>query len=254
MCESKSGGNVEEEQARRYATVNAQDLRLAGAVDLPTRTPPTVETLYLCLSEHAGRVQQGLGASGVSFPLLAVSARSATLLFTERASPLLARALDGPLVLPAGIPRHIPLDDQSSVSELRGAVRAELAVLQSHSKTEQTIRAITERVVPHWPIYGRAARERFVGKVTTAVREIVQDEPDTFAYQPDSGSTHALVRVLRTPEDNDPRGRAQAWQATGRRRHPAPRLDPNPDQLDLLNELDTAEDLADDEAESEGSP
>ncbi len=91
-------------------------------------------------------------------------------------------------------------------------------------------------------------------KVGQAVRAIADAEPDTFAYQSATGSHEALVRVLRTPEDNDPRGRTQAWQANGRPRHTQRRHEPDPNQMDLLRELEVTDDVggdSDTEAEQE---
>ncbi len=67
---------------------------------------------------------------------------------------------------------------------------------------------------------------------------------------PKGANRDELVRMLRTPEDNDPPGRTQAYQAlarTGQIRRRATTTDPN--QLDLLEVLDQADDVSDEEGD-----
>lgn len=241
VCESKSGANVDEEQARKYAGLDPRTVVLAGSVDLPTRTPPTVETLYLCLDAHTDRVLLGLAAAGVDVPVLAAGPRSVELLNRSRAGAQLAAALPSPVHLPTGIGRHIPFDEQSTAADLRPVVRSQLSALQANRVQAESVRVVAGNALPQLALYGRGAREGFMKKVGTAIRAIALDEPDTFAYQPNTGNHEARVQVLRTPEDNDPRGRTQAWQANGRPRHTQRRQDANPDQLDLLQELEAAD-------------
>lgn len=253
-CESKSGANVDEEQTRKYVSLDARSVVLAGSVDLPTHTPPTVEPLYLCLAPHAPRVQQGLAAAEANLPVLSVAPTKIDLLNRRAASRLLSDALaSSPLALPAGIGRHVTFDDQSSADDLRPAVRAQLSALQSRRTAAEEIRTVAARAVPQLAVYGKRAREQFLKKVAVAVRAICVDEPDNFAYQAATGSHEALVRVLRTPEENDPRGRTQAWQANGRPRHTQRRQEINQDQMDLLRELEAADDVGgDSDTYSEG--
>lgn len=102
-------------------------------------------------------------------------------------------------------------------------------------------------------MYGPGARKTFMAKSTAALRSICGDEPDTFAFQGNTGTHEAQVRILRTPEDNDPRGRTQAWQANGRPRNTQRKArEKNPDQLDLLSALEMADDVSgDDDADTD---
>lgn len=247
LCESKSGANIDAEQARKYAALDPRNVVLAGSVDLPTRTPPSVETLYLCLEPHSVRVLKGLAAADVDMPVMVAAARSISLLNREHASPLLAGALGTePVELPTGIGRHVVFDEQSTAGNLQQTVRAQLAALQSNKIAAETVRVIAAGAVPQLAVYGKGAREGFVRKAAAAARAIADAEPDTFAYQSATGHHEALVRVLRTPEGNDPRGRTQAWQANGRPRHTQRRREPDPNQMDLLRELDVTDDVGGD--------
>lgn len=242
-CESKSGANIDREQGGKYALLDAQDVRLAANVDLPTRTPPTVETLYLCLGQHADRIRQGLAAANLPFPVLSVASMAVKLLDRRHASQRLSDALPAPAYpLPAGVARYLYLDEQSTEAELRPVARAQLATLQSRRLPGQSIPGLTEAAVPHFVLYGQAARGDLIRRFARVVQTIADEESDTFLFQPRSASSsEARVQVLRTPEDNDPRGRTQAWQANGRVR-PTPRKTVDPDQMDLLQELEVSED------------
>lgn len=242
-CESKSGANVEPEQAKAYAALDPQAVRIAGSVSLPTREPPTVEPLFVCLKRQAARIRTGLQRVGIRCPVLMVEGKSVDLAGRELASERLASAIpQGGVVLPAGIPEHVRFDDHTPVDDLRGTVRAQLATLQSRKIPQLSIPALAEQAIPGLAIYGKGARMRLIRKVGEAVQSIVVEESDAFAYQRRTGTHDPIVRVLKTPEDNDPRGRTQAWQASGRPRQGARRRGaPSPDQLDLLQELDSAD-------------
>jgi hypothetical protein len=95
--------------------------------------------------------------------------------------------------------------------------------------------------------------------VGEAAREVAKADPATFSYDPPTANRDGLVRLLKTPEDNDTRGRTQSYQALARKDHTYRRrprqLDPN--QLDLLSELEQAEDVRDEDDtqdEEEGTP
>lgn len=248
-CESKSGGNVEEDQARRYALLDAGAVRVAGSVTLPTRTPPTVEVLYLGLEPYGERLLRGLSAAGVDFPLLTVGGSTVHLLAPHRATQLLSNAIaPTPIRLPTGVASYVDFDEASTADELRLPLRSQLSALQANKVVVRTVRAIVEGALPRLAVYGPGARKALMTKGTAALRSICGDEPDTFAFQGHTGTHEAQVHILRTPEHNDPRGRTQAWQANGRPRNTQRRArESNPDQLDLLLELEMADDVSGDD-------
>lgn len=258
-CEAKSGPNIEDGQARRYAALDPQQVVQAGAVDLPRRTTPTVEPVFVCLTAHSRRIRIGLAHAEVAAAVLAVGPSSVSLENPEAAGTRLASALSVPADLPAGLPRHIPFDQDSPVEIIRAAVRAVLVAHLSRRSPEASTAIIAEETAPFLAIYGKAAQGLFRRKVEQALRQIGQDEPTQFQYQPSTGTRDSTVRFLRTPEDNDPRGRAQAYQALARPAHTrrGPRFADHPDQLDLLTELEDAEDVSgdrDDEDLGEEAP
>lgn len=241
QVEAKSGANVENVQAVRYGTVRVQDVVQSAYVTLPARTPPTSETVYICLAEHYDRVRLGLDKLGLSYPIMKISPGSLALDHADTASSQLAQAFAGGHVPLAGPPpRLIPFDEDSDVEIIKPRVLAVLVEAMSHRLTELTLHSLAERATPHYGIYGRRAQGQIKRKIAEAARGVAAAEPLNFAYVPANSSRDALVKILRTPEANDPRGRTQAYQAVGResiagkRRKTRPEI---PGQIDLLAEL-----------------
>jgi hypothetical protein len=246
-CEAKSGANVDAAQARKYACLDAQQVVLAGSVDLPRRIAPTVEPLFACLAPNSARIRTGLARAGVRAALVAVGPRSVTLENPDQAGRLLADALQEPVPLPVGISRIVAYDQDSPLDVVRPAVDAVLVAHLSRRTPQASSATIAEQTAPWLTAYGKRARHAFRRKVEDALRRIAADELGLFEYRGRTANRDPLVRFLSTPEDNDPRGRTQAYQALARPAHTRRRTRPaeNPDQLDLLAELQEADDVGD---------
>ena len=243
LCESKSGANVEKEQARRYLSADAAAVVQAAQITLRTRVQPSAEVIYVCLGENVERLAFGLSAANVQAPVLAIHKDKISLESPDAASGLLRRAFDhGPVPLVGPPSRLIAFDHESPADVVEPFVRAELVTLLSYKVPQCSVRTLTERLTPYLPIYGRAAVGRMIRTVGNVVRTIVETDRATFAFDPPMGNRDGIVRFLRTPEDNDPRGRTQAYQALSRRRDTrrAGRVT-DPNQLDLLDELERAD-------------
>jgi hypothetical protein len=252
QLESKAGANVEADQAAKYGQLKPQAVVQAAYVSLPGRIQPTSETVYLCLAQHLERVRLGLANLGLTFPIIAVSDSAARLDLAHAASVQLQAAFPGgEIVLSGRPPRMIQFDQDSSLDAVKPRVLAELVAAMSHRLPQLSLVSLAERATPHYALYGRAAQNQICRKVGEAARSIADDDPTSFQYVPRRGNRDGLVRILRTPEDNDARGRTQAYQAIGRpsrARSRAQRQPANPDQLDLLSELDVTDN------ESDGAP
>jgi hypothetical protein len=242
MCESKSGANVEDEQARTYRDLPPAAAVQAGFVTVRTRAQPTSETLYVCLAEHAERIRLGLKAAGVSFAVLSVGERRIELLDSEYASEAIAVPLQGGVSVVGPPPRIIPFDHDSPVEIIERFVRAELVAMLAQRRELVTITGLTEAVARHYGLYAHKAQQVLKTRVASAVDRIVSAAPDRFAHDRKTGSRpEGLVRFLKTPEDLDPRGRTQAYQALGRSTRPQRSRLVDPNQLDLLQELDVGD-------------
>ncbi len=248
LGESKSGRNIEPEQARKYSEVSPQEVVQVAFISATRKTPFTRETIYLCLDEHRAGIRTGLNAAGLNYPIMAASDDGVELDGAHTAGEQLQKAFAGGRVPFAGPPaRLIPFDHDSDVSVVKPYVLAALVAEMSQRTTQLTITTLAERATPHYALYGRSARGQLQNKIKQAVRLIAQDSPTMFELVPHNGVRDAIVRILRTPEDYHPRGRTQAYKAIGRpkaaRRR---RVEPNADQLDLLSELGIVEEASDD--------
>jgi hypothetical protein len=247
VVEAKSGANIEEGQARRLAAIDPQALIIAGGITIPQAVQLRIETLFACLTKHAARITKGISAAGLATPVIAVDADSAQLPNPALASEDLASALGGTTVWAYPIARIIPFDHESPAHLFDGPVRAELVAQMARHRPSVTMRALTEQVVSHFPLYGRRAQGQLVRKVTEAARRAAREEPERLQFEPGTGTTEPRVVVLRSPEDFDRRGRTQGYQAvfSGRsRKKPLPEV---PGQMDLFTELDRAESVATDD-------
>jgi hypothetical protein len=240
QCESKSGANVDERQAKAYAAMSAQSVVQAAYVPLRQRMAPTLETLYLCQAEHVERIRLGLKIANVSFPVLALSPRRLELFDSEFASDLLREALADGATLATQPSRIIPFDPESLVEEIERHVRATLVAMLTNRTPHISLTGLTEQVARHYALYGHKAQHKLRSTIGSAVAAVVAWAPDRFAYDPPARARpEGLIRFLKTPEDFDRRGRTQGYQALSRdgksrraRKHP-----PNPNQFDLLGEL-----------------
>ncbi|MEU8076783.1 hypothetical protein AB0B31_15170 [Catellatospora citrea] len=248
LGESKSGRNIEADQARKYAEVTPQDVVQVAFIGTKRTTPFTREILYLCLKEHSTGIRTGLNAASLDYPIMSVSDDGVELEGAHTAGDELQKAFAGGRVEFTGPPaRLIPFDHESDVSIVKPYVLSALVAEMSHKTTQLTLTLLAERATPHYALYGRKARGQLLNKVREAVRLIVQDSPTSFEFVPHNGDRDAIVRILRTPESYHPRGRTQAYKAIGRpRAGRRRRIDPNADQLDLLLELGIVEEPSDD--------
>ncbi|MER5293492.1 hypothetical protein ABT382_15610 [Streptomyces pharetrae] len=249
LCEAKSGANVEVDQARRYNAVTPQRVIQATSINLPHAVQPSMEVLYLGLEEHAERLALSLDSAGVDYPLVAVSDKLIRLVAPERASEYLKTSLPGGVELLAPPITYIPYDHESDDGEFLNPVRSQLVKAAALGERSVTVRRLAEDCCRYFPFYGKAARGQLLRKVTAAARQIARDSPDTFQCSLGPGKEDTIVRILRTPEAFDARGRTQAYQALSRRSRSRQRLQPDPNQLDLLQELGDGDDSEDDEAE-----
>lgn len=240
LLEAKSGANIENSQAARYAGVDAAAVVQATGVSVPRREELSFEVAYVCLAENADRIRQGLAAA-MTGALIVVAQDRIEFERDGRPTDLDAAWEAGPIPLAAPVVRVLSFDADSPASEFDAAVRAQLVAELSHSRPEVTVRLLAERVVPHFPIFSSGAQRRLIAKVRESARNIVEADPDTYGYLPTTGTRQEPAVELRAkPETLDPRGRTQAYQALygrrGRLEHGERR------QLDLLDLLAEAAD------------
>ncbi|MFL6161794.1 MAG: hypothetical protein ACJ74U_06155 [Jatrophihabitantaceae bacterium] len=241
LLEAKSGANIEDGQAARYAGVDAAAVVQSTGISVPRRDELSLEVAYVCLAENADRIRQGLATAAMTGALIVVAQDRIEFERDGQPTELDAAWKAGPIMLAAPVVRVLSFDADSPASEFDAAVRAQLVAELSHSRPEVTVRLLAERVVPHFPIFASGVQRRLIAKVRDSARNIVEADPDTYGYLPTTGTRHEPAIELRArPETRDPRGRTQAYQALygrrGRLEHGERR------QLDLLDLLAEAAD------------
>ena len=121
--------------------------------------------------------------------------------------------------LPAGVARIVAYDQDSPPEVIRRAVYAILLAHLSRRTPHASSWTIAEEAAPWLVVYGKAARNTFRRKIEDALRKIAGDELEYFEFQGPTANHDPRVRFMRTPEDNDPRGRTQRYQALTRTPH-----------------------------------
>lgn len=259
VVEAKSGANVENLQAEAYAGLRAPDVVQSAYVTLPQRVLPTIEVVYLCLAQHLDRVRLGLDQLELKPPIISVSDTAVMLDGRDTASEQLRAAFPEDGVALRGPPPRLILFDQDSDEEtVKPRVLSALVAAMARRQLQIGLATLAEQATPHFALYGRRAQNRIKRKVAEAAGRVAEEDPATFQFVSTSSVREGLVRILRTPEDNDLRGRTQAYQAVGRpagarRRRPRQEI---PGQLDLLAALepsdnDDTEESATEEQEGE---
>ena|SRR6476469_835441 len=246
-CEAKSGANVEPAQAAKYRELDAEAVVLAGNITLSSPVRPSVFPVYACQCEHIARIRRGLDEVELGCPIVGVCPDHILFDLPENTPEVLREAFPtSSLPLGGPPPRLIEFDQDSSATALTPAVRAQLVRALALRRQQVSVMWLAEEVAPYLTFYARAARQKLVKTVGEAARMIAQGDTSTFEYQGPTSNDggFGFVRLLKTPEDNDPRGRTQAYQALarssqGRRRRTRQH---DPDQLDLLQELAQADD------------
>ena len=241
VCEAKSGANVEIEQARRYGQLDP--IAIAQSSFITLQAKPYVEPVYVCLAQNTGRIVQGLEEAELACGVLAVGRDRIVLERPELASDALRQVFAEPVQLGAPPPRIVPFDHESPAEQIRRHVQAALVALLARRVPQVSLRALAEEAAPQFGLWNRRVQGSVVRKVGEAARAIANGDPATFEYHPAAANRDGLVRFLRTPEDNDPRGRTQAYQALARGPRRRRRgVAEDPDQLgfdlDLLRGLD----------------
>lgn len=220
-AEAKSGHNVDTDQAQRYLSVGVDDVLRAANISVQQPGPRSLQTLFVCLADNLDRIVLGLQAAGVDFPILAVDNDEIRHRGRNFDDPDLQRVFDSPQVFVGTPPRYIPVDLESPDEDFDRLVLATLVEELSHARRVVEVPVLTVRAINHLPLYGTAARNQLERRVDEAARRIAAADPDSFLYMPATATRHSpSVEFARSPEDLDPRGRTQSYQAIARARRP----------------------------------
>lgn len=261
LGEGKAGNNVEQGQAQRYGHVDPKDLvRLIG-ITITTPGEQTTSPLYLCLADAIERILLGLGEAGCKYPVLAIGSTELSLHGEPPSDPAVAVAFSKPVPVAGPPPAVILVDDQSDDSEFDSVVSAALVAEVAQGRELIGCPDLAARAIPYLHLFGTSARNNLVKAVSRAAQRLCDAAPDNFEYNRQTQArTYAVVKVIDSPEQSDPRGRTPRYQAlkarlTGTAVPDAARND----QASLFDEIDLAAELekadtgeADDDPGEEG--
>jgi len=259
IVEAKSGANLDGTQATRYGLTQPDDVIRSASITVTTAGTRVIQSLYVCLAEHAARVLLGLGKAGVEFPVLTVDEDRIVHSGAPFTDPDLQAAFAELMPVPGPPPRFIPFDDLSPDKEVDRFVLPGLVSALSHQRPQISVPVLAEGVVRHLPLFGTAARQRIVRKVDDSARRLSGQDPSSFRYLPRTGTRHdAAVEFVRAPEGADRRGRTQSYQAIGRaatRHGRMPRV-PMPGEValfdDVIGEMRQGDQVAEDDDREQG--
>ena len=219
LCESKSGRNVEEEQARRYVAADLMSLRRPGAIPpelMRVTGAVAVHPLFVGREEHRANLERGLRHLDIEAPLLTIGAERVRLSGASGIHGLddFDQHHDGGLP-----PGRIPVDHQSADEELLELLIPEVVAAQARAEEIVSVEAIAASILPEWPILSHGARQSFTGRLEPLMVGLAKGEfRGQFRYERAQGTgDRGRIVIEATPATRDPRGRTQAWQAQQRR-------------------------------------
>ncbi|MEV5555814.1 hypothetical protein AB0L44_19335 [Nonomuraea wenchangensis] len=256
-CESKSGANIEREQAERYAALAVNNVVLGARVDMRGRASPSLDVLYVCQEQHVERITLGLGEIDLNVGVLAAGRTKIELHNADYACDALREAFASPLLLKAPPPRYIPFDHESPVPEVVPPVRAALVRSLARRLPQISLTSLAEECAPHYALYAPQPQGQLRKRVEEAARQVCNESPDTFELVPRGNNRDGMVRILDHPEDRDRRGRTMVYKKLARRSggagtpHPSPYE--QPDLLELLEQADESDRETTEDQEEESS-
>jgi hypothetical protein len=235
LGEAKAGANVDEAQAKRYSDVNPSTLVQTLNVTVTKADPPRAQIVYAVQAQHKDRVLLGLSKAGVTYPVLSISATDVRRVGGEFDDPALVAAFAAPISVLSPPPGIITIDAESSDAEFDAMLNSSLVALASRQGESMTVRALTEDAIRHLFLYPTGYQQRLVKKMESAARRAAAAAPETFSYTPPSAARSVgTVHVLDNPENADPRGRTQRYQALAARfASPTTKRKPRVDEAQL---------------------
>ena len=243
VVETKSGQNVEPDQARRYSHVDPLQLVRSTEVRVARDEPLNVEVLYVCLLNHVARILQGLQLADCAYPVIAVSDRQITL-HNAQNSQHLSGIVSGSIPTSGWPPAVITVDADSDQDEFKPIVARALIRELNLGTPSITVPELAGRALPHFHIYGARNRNRLIEKVEKATQQCCEAVRETFDFRPRTAARdYSIVDVLDNPEEADPRGRTQRYQALERRMRGMPTAVGADHQAVLFDSIDVGAEL-----------
>ncbi len=214
LCEGKSGRNVEEEQAKKYALADAAALRRGGSLPVDIAQDAQVAPVFVVMNEVRSDVEAALQGWGIEAPVLSINRGFAR--------------LDGPC--PEGLepfvrdqaprrwpPGRIRVDHQSSLEEVAELLAQQIGAAQAKRQPVLDLAEAASWIYRAWPELSQSGRREFLRKLKECARLLAGSSlKGTIRLDPGSNNVPPRILIERTPADLDTRGMPQAWRAQAR--------------------------------------
>lgn len=214
LCECKSGRNLDEEQARRYAAATYTALRRGAALPSVFRGQVAVNTMYVVLDDYRAEIEVCLQTWGIDAPVLSIGSG-----FVR---------LDGDM--PDGLasfverdpskrwpPARIRVDHQSPINEIMELLAQRIASAQARRQQVLDLQEVAKAIYPAWDVLSPTGRRDLTRRLVEAGEAFAKGALRGAIFVERGNEVAPRITILRTPADADPRGMPQAWQGQARR-------------------------------------
>ena len=247
--ESKSGANVDDNQARRYLRVDGDDLIRKTSVTVRTAAPSRVHIIYACLMENLDRIRMGLDSIGTSFTVFGIGTDAVVARHGASVDSDLVDQLPRIFSISSPPPAVIKVDPESSNEAFDRLVIPRLISALSYSEQSMRISTLADQCVPYLHLASGRHRNALQKRFDESARRICAKAPEDFAYRRKSQMAEfATIQFLYPTEDGDRRGRTAKYQALRRRLLDEPEhvsIEPRQGSLFQERELDAEMDSID---------
>ena len=146
--------------------------------------------------------------------MLSVGPNDVTAVGAPIDDPVLRSMFANPVQVPGPPPGVVTVDADSPGEEFDRVVVPSLVSALAQDRENISMMALAEDSLPYYAIYPAPYRLRLRRKVAAAARRAAEADSQHLEYRPPTNAEpDGLIRILSTPEQADPRGRTQQYQA-----------------------------------------
>ena len=214
LFEWKSGGNIEEDQLKRYSKVEGQDLRDKAL--LTKRESNSHDIAITGKEEYGERLRMGIEKGRYRFPILLVSpSRMYLALNSFVVSELNTRMREGiPIRLDECPQYFVPFDKESELWEVAEAIFPKVLELMGKNSRYIFWNDIAKETFRCWDIISESYKRELKTKIQRIMKQAADNEfREYFEYRrPDGQLKEVAWEVLINPAYIVPDRRYAAWR------------------------------------------
>ena len=175
LFESKSGNNIENDQAKRYQKVEQDDVISKLHVDIAKGQKPSIDITYLCFSESTHTIASQLSTLSAHFPILEMAPNVIRLAANNFSLSKLNNDLTKGIAIDRNkIPMgYFPFEKDSSDSEVAPYVAQTLVAFARQNKPQFKGEEITRNIMTSlWEHFGGQKKKELVSKVASILGKL----------------------------------------------------------------------------------